>query len=84
MGFLGSLRGSNIGRSLGINERGEIVGHLANRAFVWANGTIHDLGTLGGSSSSAVAINDRGEIAGWSTTTTGRRHAAHWTPRVAR
>lgn len=82
--FLGSLRGSSIGRSLDINERGEIVGHLANRAFVWASGTIHDLGTLGGLSSSAVAINDRGEIAGWSTTTTGHRHAVHWTPRVTR
>jgi probable HAF family extracellular repeat protein len=37
-------------------------------AFVWQNGVMRDLSTLGGSDSNAFAINDRGEIAGWSFT----------------
>ena len=37
-----------------------------------------DLGTLGGTDSSATAINDRGEIVGYSTTATSDRHAFLW------
>jgi probable HAF family extracellular repeat protein len=38
-----------------------------------------DLGTLGGNSSGANAINNRGQIVGSSTTTLGERHACLWT-----
>ena len=37
-----------------------------------------DLGTLGGSSSSANAINPAGQVVGWSTTAAGVAHAFLW------
>lgn len=86
---LGSLRGSDIGRALDINDWGQVVGRMKSagggdpsRAFVWSEGTMHDLGTIGGGASSAVAINRGGSIAGWSTTRLGRKHAVSWTQRT--
>jgi probable HAF family extracellular repeat protein len=38
---------------------------------LWSNGTITDLGTLGGASSAANAINNLGQIVGWAATSTG-------------
>ena len=43
-----------------------------------------DLGTLGGGSSRANAINDSGQIVGWSITTSGVTHAFLWENRVMR
>ena len=40
--------------------------------------TMTDLGTLGGTFSFAVAINDLGQVVGSSTTTTGEIHAFRW------
>jgi probable HAF family extracellular repeat protein len=46
-----------------------------NHAFI-SNGTmLTDLGTLGGSYSVGVAINDSGQVAGNSTTAAGSQHA---------
>jgi probable HAF family extracellular repeat protein len=39
------------------------------RAVVWRRGQITDLGTLGGNQSAGFAINDRGQVAGFSTNT---------------
>jgi probable HAF family extracellular repeat protein len=39
-----------------------------------------DLGTLGGSSSAATAINHAGDVVGSSATATGQNHAFLWTP----
>jgi probable HAF family extracellular repeat protein len=35
-------------------------------AFLWSNGVMRDLGSLGGSESVGQAINNSGEVAGWS------------------
>ena len=43
-----------------------------------ARWVITDLGTLGGKSSEAVAINDQGQVIGFSATAKGRNHAFLW------
>ena len=62
----------------GINSSGQFVGSLvANgtaHAFLYSGSTMKDLGTLGGSWSSAWAINDSGQIVGDSGTAGGAPH----------
>jgi len=38
--------------------------NCARHAFIWKNGTLQDLGTFGGTSSSGHAINNQGDVAG--------------------
>ena len=47
-------------------------------AFVWSNGTMTDLGTLGGNFSEGVAINSSGEVVGTSETSTGAEDGFLW------
>jgi probable HAF family extracellular repeat protein len=65
-----------------INNRGDIVGGSdgpdGQRAVLWRDGQMIDLGTLGGRGSFAYAINDRGQIVGTSTTATGQMHGFLW------
>ena len=62
----------------GINARGQIVGSThsyAGQAFLWTGGITQNLGTLGGVYSMGLALNDRGEVTGWSETAGGTQHA---------
>ena len=45
------------------------------RAVLWENGEITDLGTLGGIMSLALGINDHGDVVGSSTVASGEEHA---------
>jgi probable HAF family extracellular repeat protein len=65
------------GVAYGINTRGQIVGGNGH-AFLWDNGIFTDLGTLGGSTSTAYAINPASRVVGNSTTTAGQEHAFLW------
>lgn len=65
------------------NTRGEVVGESQTatgdrHAFLWRDGQMTDLGTLGGSFSRAESINDRGQVVGLAETATGESHAFVW------
>lgn len=75
---LGSLSGTNSTKVAGINGSGDIVGTSATHAFLWSNGVMTDLGTLGGSVSMAYSINDSGVVVGQASTASGEMHAFVW------
>jgi uncharacterized membrane protein len=61
----------------GLNESGAVVGSIGGHAMLWDATGAHDLGTLGGTSSDAFAINEAGTVAGTSVLA-GQSHAALW------
>jgi MYXO-CTERM domain-containing protein len=68
------------GYGTAINDAGQVAGGYIRpdgelHAFTWSNGVLLDLGTLGGSSSSAYGINASGQTAGASMDAGGRFHA---------
>jgi probable HAF family extracellular repeat protein len=77
---LGTL-GGNFSAAFAINNRSQVVGAALNaipdpfsfldtqiRAFLWQNGAMQDLGTLGGPEAWALFVNERSQIAGWALT----------------
>ena len=83
-----------LSRETDINNQGQVVGTATKDtgdtpfgiavpgeyAFMWQDGVMTDLGTLGGTYSIAYAINDNGWIVGTSETADGQYHAVLWTP----
>jgi len=66
-----NILGTSIGydTACDINDAGQIVGDVPlGHAFFWANGTITDLGMLGGNFSGASAVNNAGQVVGWAET----------------
>ena len=78
---LGSLGGHQVA-AFGINDRGQIIGNstntipdpfcffgtVQNRMFLWEQGQMRDIGTLGGNCAGPGAINERGQVVGNSAT----------------
>jgi probable HAF family extracellular repeat protein len=81
---LGTLPGTISSYALSINNSNKVVGYAFTdmgdlRAFLWENGKMTDLGTLGGSQSVAYGINDQGEIVGFSQAANCEFHAFVYT-----
>lgn len=88
--YLGTLPGPGLDYSSAtdINNATQVCGYSftlgpgsALRAWLWEEGTLTDLGTLGGEESIAGAINELGHVVGWSQIAipdTYRVHACVW------
>ena len=70
-------------RRQAINDRGQILGSIESndgrsQAFLWQDGKLILLRTLGGVNSAARAVNNRGQIVGFAVTRDGRRYPVLW------
>jgi len=71
---LGVTAGFDGSYALGLNQVGDVTGYEwanggVSHAFLWHNGVMSDLGTLGGNYSYAYAVNDAGQVVGVSDST---------------
>jgi probable HAF family extracellular repeat protein len=80
---LGTLPDAFGGYATAINDRGVIVGisfsfDHSQKAFIWENGVMTELPSIGGTYSWPVAINNNGEIVGYSYTAGRISRAVRW------
>ena len=88
---LGTLGSDPFTYPMSINDAGQVVGYTrttngpfpgpwrsGNHAFLWQNGTMTDLGSLGGTYRSALDINNLGQVVGFSQTQDGTGRAVLW------
>lgn len=87
---LGTIAGLPHSSAVALNESGQVIGWSAKalgededlprspRAFLWQDGALTDLGTLGGASAIPFAINEAGQVVGQSQKANGRWHAFVW------
>ncbi|MFN3651782.1 MAG: DUF3466 family protein [Armatimonadota bacterium] len=93
---VGMLPGGSHSEALDVNDSGHAVGYsLVGRdengdrledehAFLYRDGVLTDLGTLGGHSSRALALNDDGVVVGAASTPDEKTHAFVWKDGVMR
>jgi probable HAF family extracellular repeat protein len=78
---LGTLPGYTDSRATAMNNSGQVVGYSYTpneqnyHAFLYEDGEMKDLGTLGGNRSYAYDINNSGQVVGYSYTASGQSHA---------
>lgn len=66
------------GSDISFNDKGLVVRGSNGHAFLYSDGVRQDLGTLGGSSSTAYGINDNGQVVGQSDISSQSSHAFLW------
>ena len=73
----------DIDNYLRINSSGQVIGQawedFVASPFLWRQGYLTILDSLGGLDSDIAEINNRGDIVGWSQDRNGMQHAAIWT-----
>ncbi len=87
--MIGTLAGGWASYGQALNDEGWVVGGATTargymHAFLFANGRMQDLGTLGGGNSGAYGVNSGGQVVGYSNTPDGQSSAFQWENGVMR